>query len=84
MPAKIRKNPDQTICEIITPDGETYLESIDPDDAVMFCSEDQRKFLAVLGENEYNLKPDAVYELLPVETIVELGAEIAEAEEEEE
>lgn len=74
MPAKIRKNPEQTAVEITTPEGEVYLD--DMEDPVLFCCEDQRKFIAVVGENDYGLKPDAVYELVPVETLVEPDAEL--------
>jgi hypothetical protein len=86
MPAKIRKNADGTLYEITTPDGEEYQEKPKPDengeiDPYLVCNEG-RSYLAVIAENDDDLKPGAVYELVPVETIVEENAEIEEWPEE--
>ena len=96
MSAKIRINSDSSLLEIETPEGDVYgpLEFPEPDnggdlgevaDPIFLVDEDnpENSFIATVSAYE-GLKPNTLYRLVPVETEVELNAELEEDDEEDE
>ena len=84
MNAKIRINPEKTLFEVTTPDEEVYGPLELDEDPFAICADEGTGFLAVTGENDYGLEVNRVYQLVPVETEVELDALITEEDDEEE
>jgi len=87
MSARLRFNPDKTIVEIETPEGETVSVNIDDDEDVPIFvvnedNPDDPAYVAIAAKYK-GLRANTVYKLVPVQTIVELNAELEEDEEEE-
>lgn len=85
--AVIRSNPDETLVEIETPDGEFFGPEDWPDDGIMVCADDQdpsKCYLAVLDDDYGALKANTLYQLVPVSTLTEEVDDFEEETEEEE
>lgn len=93
MPGKFRINADSSLVEIETPEGDVYgplemptAELMDEDaDPIFLVDEDnpENSFIATVSEYE-GLKANTLYRLVPVETELELNAELEEDEDDEE
>ena len=74
--ARIRRNPEGTEFEIITPEDVEFESDIDPDEAdpdylvVMAEDGDPNKYLAVVGPYP-GLEENTVYRLVKVDTVLE-------------
>lgn len=74
--ARLRKNPEGTEVEIVTPENEEFefdeLDPSDPEDNLIVIAEegDPNKYLAVVGPYG-GLEENCVYRLVKVETILE-------------
>lgn len=75
--AKLRTNPDLTLVEIETPEGETFGPEVIEDEII--CKGDGKAYLAAVGEHDC-LDPDSLYELVKVETDIERDVELEEEE----
>jgi hypothetical protein len=72
--ARIRYSPDGSEVEVITPDGQSFLDDVD-DDPLIICSDDddasKPAYVAVLAANDWGLVPGKVYQFVEVPTEVE-------------
>ena len=86
--AKIRCNPDKSLVEFVTPEGieygpQDYPDSDDDTDNLVFMTDDpNNQYVAVLEGGYEELKPNTLYKLVAVSTLVE-EADIEEEDEEE-
>ena len=76
--AKIRINPEHTVFEFITPDGESYCAG---SEAMDDCTVLGSSYLAVAGEFE-GLKSNTMYKLVEISTEVETDADIEDDDDE--
>lgn len=93
MTATIRTNSDETLVEIETPEGIVFgpLPMPEGDDGEpaepIFCVDDEDPDAAayIVTVSAYEgLKPNTMYKLVPVETVIETKAELTEEDDEEE
>jgi len=82
--AKIRLNPEGSVAEVLTPEGDIFIDEIDSEDPIMICSDDDDAgkpcYVASVGPNAWGLEVNAVYKLVKVDTEIELNCEDVELE----
>lgn len=80
MPARVRINPEQDLCEVTTPEGDIRFLDIEEDEdpiGIITDEADASKptYAMATGPNDWGLEINQVYQLVKVPTEVETGCE---------